>query len=177
MDLPCCDGCLGEWTKDIPKKNTLGISFLEMMSVFFSQFTAAEMELLVILVRRIWLRRNTFMFEGIFTPRKIVVSSAIEAHQEYKLCHQKMQPVVEVLAPIPVRKWQPPPVGVVKVNWDAAVNRREGCVGVGIVARDCEGMFLGAKSLFCSINADPTVAEAMAVTHAVIFCQEVGFLT
>jgi hypothetical protein len=120
-----------------------------------------KIELLAVLACRIWLWRNTFVFDGIFTLPSIVVSSAIEAHQEYKLSHQKTQLDVEVVTPIPVRTWQSPPVGVVKVNWGAAGNKKEGCVGVGIVARDCEGIFLGAKSMLCPINADPTVDEAM----------------
>jgi ribonuclease HI len=66
--------------------------------------------------------------------------------------------------------------GVIKVNWDAAVNKKDGCVGFGIVARDCDGMFLGAKCIYCPITADHVVAEALAATHAVLFSKEVGFV-
>jgi hypothetical protein len=45
-----------------------------------------------------------------------------------------MQLVVEDLAPKAVRTWNLTPVGVVKVNWDATVNKKQGCVGIVIVA-------------------------------------------
>jgi ribonuclease HI len=82
---------------------------------------------------------------------------------------------MEVTTPSLLKIWQPPPFGVIKVNWDTTVNKNEGCVGFGIIARDCEGMFLGAKCMFCPLAVDPTMAEAMATTHAVIFSKEVGF--
>jgi hypothetical protein len=145
------------------------------MADFFTCFTVEEMELMVVLASCIWLRRNIFVFEDSFTPN-IVVSSAIEAFQKYKLCNQQNQPDIEEVAPSSIQSGNPPPSGVVKVNWDATVNKKEGCIGVDIIARDLEGMFLGAKSMFCSFNEDPTVAEATAATHAVIFCKEVGSL-
>ncbi len=57
------------------------------------------------------------------------------------------------------------------MNWNAAVNKKEGCVGFVIIARDCEGLLLGARCMFCPLAVDPT----MAATHVVIFSKEVGF--
>jgi hypothetical protein len=33
-------------------------------------------------------------------------------------------------------KWSPPPVGVVKANWDVAVDMKNGKLGYGCVIRD-----------------------------------------
>ena len=35
--------------------------------------------------------------------------------------------------------WQPPPTSILKINWDAAVGKKCGRVGVGVIARDCCG--------------------------------------
>jgi ribonuclease HI len=43
-----------------------------------------------------------------------------------------------------LKGWQPPPVGIIKVNWDASLLVKERHIGIGIVARDEYGNFLGA---------------------------------
>jgi ribonuclease HI len=46
---------------------------------------------------------------------------------------------------------------------------------LGIVARDFQGYFLGAKCVVKRVVVDPKTAEAMAALWAVQFCKEVGF--
>jgi hypothetical protein len=36
-------------------------------------------------------------------------------------------------------------------------------------------MFFGAKCMYCPLACDPTMAEAIAATHAVLFSKDVGF--
>jgi hypothetical protein len=64
---------------------------------------------------------------------------------------------------------------VVKINWDAGLNLREGRVGLGFIVRDSQGSCLAARSLSIDIQADAPVAEAMAAANAVLFCKELGF--
>ncbi|GMN38413.1 hypothetical protein TIFTF001_007650 [Ficus carica] len=45
---------------------------------------------------------------------------------------------------LPKHAWQPPGMGRIKVNVDAAVNEAKDYIGVGIVARDDKGNVLGA---------------------------------
>jgi hypothetical protein len=49
----------------------------------------------------------------------------------------------------------PPPRGSVKVNWDAAINRDGGKIGVGIVARDHGGRVIAATCCITSALLDP----------------------
>lgn len=65
---------------------------------------------------------------------------------------------------------------MIKVNWDAAVNKNDGCVGFGIVAHDCDGMFLGAKCIYCPITTNLVVVEALTATHFILFSKDVGFV-
>ncbi|XP_059431643.1 uncharacterized protein LOC132165167 [Corylus avellana] len=71
--------------------------------------------------------------------------------------------------------WQPPPVNMIKVNWDATIDQGNSCVGLGLLARDANGQFVAARGIKKRIAADPTVAEAIAALHAVIFAKELGF--
>jgi hypothetical protein len=43
-----------------------------------------------------------------------------------------------------VQKWKKTPYGVVKLNWDAAINVEVQMMGLGIVARDHTGQVLAA---------------------------------
>jgi hypothetical protein len=71
--------------------------------------------------------------------------------------------------------WQPPPNGAIKINWDASINSEEGCIGLGIVAWDCMGGFLGARSMMQPVVVDPMTTEAMATLWAMQFSKEEGF--
>lgn len=73
------------------------------------------------------------------------------------------------------KKWQPPPSDYIKINWDATVNAKEGYIGLGVVARDCKGDFLGAQCEFKPITVDAKTAKAMAALWAVLFCKAAGF--
>ncbi|XP_059451110.1 uncharacterized protein LOC132181902 [Corylus avellana] len=71
--------------------------------------------------------------------------------------------------------WVAPPRGWLKANWDAALNRPKGVMGLGIVVRDSEGRVRAARSNTRRGLLDPTVAEAVAAYQAVLFCNELGY--
>jgi hypothetical protein len=59
-------------------------------------------------------------------------------------------------------KWIPPPIGLSKVNVDAAVSKNNHVVAIAVVARDSSGVFLGASSVAMRGVTDPEALEAMA---------------
>lgn len=67
--------------------------------------------------------------------------------------------------------WRPPPCNMIQMNWDARLNLKEGCVGLGLKARDSNGTFLVARSMSLITHTEPTSAEALAVVHAIIFAR------
>lgn len=73
------------------------------------------------------------------------------------------------------QRWQHPPNGLIKVNWDAAIIDKEGCIGLGVVAKDCIGEFLGAWCEMKPIVVDAKIAETMAALWAVLFCKVIDF--
>jgi len=46
-----------------------------------------DLDLLAVLARWIWLRRNTLVFEGTFIHPNIVFKGAVDALDEFKRCH------------------------------------------------------------------------------------------
>lgn len=71
--------------------------------------------------------------------------------------------------------WQKPPKGVIKLNWDAALNEYAHMMGVGILAHDSGGYVVATMCTTIPFITDPTMAEATAAWKAVLFCCEQGF--
>ncbi|KAK6132177.1 hypothetical protein DH2020_034078 [Rehmannia glutinosa] len=73
------------------------------------------------------------------------------------------------------QEWQPPSSNSVKINFDATVSPSKSCGGLGIVARDHNGMSLGWRRRVIHGQVHPTTAEAMAAREAVFFALENGW--
>ncbi|XP_021742837.1 uncharacterized protein LOC110708919 [Chenopodium quinoa] len=70
--------------------------------------------------------------------------------------------------------WKPPPAGAIKINADASL-AIEGWVGMGVVARDCEGKVLMAATRRVRAWWSPEIAEAKAVCMAARLAEAYGF--
>jgi ribonuclease HI len=161
------------------KCNSNATSFKGLLEEMGSNISKANVELMVVIARRIWLRRNTLVFESVFMNPNEVYAKAGASLKEFHRCNsQEMLPPTGGIDHCPARqqRWSPPPTSLIKVNWDAALNIKEGCIGMWIVARNCMGEVMGAKSVIRPIMVDPKMAEAMAALWAVLFCKEVGFI-
>ena len=65
---------------------------------------------------------------------------------------------------------------MIKLNWDAGVNVKEGRVGLGLIARDSRGHCLNARSMTLECQTKASMAEALAAVHAVMLCKEMGYV-
>lgn len=81
----------------------------------------------------------------------------------------------ETSSHILLKEWQPLPAGIIKVNWDASLQVKKCHIGIGIVARDEYGNFLGIRAITKNVVTNPKVAEAMAALEAILFCKQAGF--
>ncbi|KAL5827457.1 hypothetical protein ACOSQ4_019254 [Xanthoceras sorbifolium] len=73
-----------------------------------------------------------------------------------------------------VERWFPPPLGIYKINSDAAINSVDFCIGLGFVVRDAEGFVLAAGAQPLQFCVSPLVAEAMAILRGIQFASEMG---
>jgi hypothetical protein len=101
------------------------------------------------------------VFEGLLTPPTCSIKCAKESLDEYRSTNSMIvaslsRPRVPILT-----RWSKPPVGFVKLNWDAAVDRSKKMVGLGIIARDSRGIVVASMCSFHPYVSDSTVAEAM----------------
>lgn len=88
----------------------------------------------------IWLNRNAFLYEAKFLSSFEVISRACSLWAQFLQC----QPVAalknnSICSP---SQWLVPPSGRVKINVDAVVSQGGLRVGLGVVARDDQGLVL-----------------------------------
>ena len=66
-------------------------------------------------------------------------------------------------------RWMPPPDNVYKVNADAALSIENNIMGIGIVVRHSEGMFMAGKLVQLVGCPEPYRAELIATWEALLF--------
>ncbi|KAL5740749.1 hypothetical protein ACOSQ2_029929 [Xanthoceras sorbifolium] len=69
----------------------------------------------------------------------------------------------DVARPATQVRWNPPAVGVLKLNVDAGVRFSAGLMGIGLVVRDWQGVVLGSSAQICRAALSPLLAEATAL--------------
>ncbi|KAL5540285.1 hypothetical protein UlMin_042768 [Ulmus minor] len=104
-----------------------------------------KMELLCILLWRIWFRRNKWIHEKIW------------------LDDNSSHP------------WKPPEMGIVKINTDAAWCNRTKKFGLGVVIRDHSGSILGSAATPVSSFVSVDVAEGWALERGARLAKYLGF--
>jgi hypothetical protein len=103
------------------------------------------------------LRRYRFIFEGVFTTPSVILTDASKSREEFKRCRNTARVLTqngESILAIVTDRWNPPPHGAIKLNWDE---------------------FFGARSIHFQLQVAPKMVETMAAYYAVQFCREVGF--
>lgn len=157
-----------------------GDNFSQVFEDCISRFTQENLELMAVILRRIWLRRNRLVFEGVFAHPSNVYKESVLSLADFSRCNsregQEHNPHNFSVLGASLSNWQPPSLGVIKINWDASTNKQWKCVGIGVIARDSAGCFLGARCMAKYMVVDPLVAEVMAVLEAIIFAKKWDFL-
>jgi len=117
------------------------------------------------------------VLEDTFSPLSMVYSEVFKAFDEFLLCSRQEKDVVVLNGEnsSSSKSWKAPSMRFFKVNWDASLNRKTDFIGLGCVIRNFEGQVLGVKCSACKVEVDPTLVEAMAALHAILFCKEAGF--
>jgi hypothetical protein len=131
---------------------------------------ADELQLMVVVARLIWLRRNTIIFGGVFSmPAEIVRQGQgqIDSFWEAETKKQLQPASGEITV---VQHWKKLAHGIVKLNWDASVDKERHMMGMGIVVRDHEGKFIVGLCASQRYIYDPATAEALAAWKMVNFC-------
>lgn len=72
-------------------------------------------------------------------------------------------------------QWSKPALGLIKVNWDAAVDHKNKVMGVGLIARDYLGNVRASSCSFRPYVSDPTIAEAIGAKEGMTLGRDMEF--
>jgi len=64
-----------------------GGSFNLLMDVCLNRLSKEDLELMAVICRRIWLKRNKMVFYQIFTPPGVVYEEAVRTLEYFRLCN------------------------------------------------------------------------------------------
>lgn len=125
----------------------------------------------------IWKARN----ELVWNQKRSQAWKVVESAKEYLKQWSTAQNRSYVASVSPMRdgdgasKWVKPQIDTIKVTVDAAIFKNRGEFGFGLVARDCRGDLVLAKSVLHKGVASPELAEAMAVKEALSWIKSNGW--
>ncbi|MBA0771472.1 hypothetical protein Gotri_006982 [Gossypium trilobum] len=105
-----------------------------------------------------WNNRNNFIFRGNEDEARIVWERTCTLSQNFCICNLLNEPLLSLNQV--AKKWQKPPKGFIKINFDALVC--EDRVGYGVIARDDEGFVLGGGGGFIKKTMSVEEAECHA---------------
>lgn len=144
----------------------------------FEFFTSKEIENYAEIARRIWFRRNNVIHGRIFLHPNELFHMATSLMADYRSAMEPDQIERELEIPpvlVDAIQWCPPPSGMHKSNWDAAIDTRNGKLGFGCTVRDIHGTVLVAFCHMVDTVVDPVVAEVLVALRTVEFCKNRGF--
>lgn len=160
---------MGKWSSAVTKEFNQGAGVR-------LRCTWREGELFAIKARSIWLRRNDVVHGGCLTHPSQVLSEAMTALEDLQRANGGKKHEEGPLQEQGAILWKPPPFNMVKINWDATLDKQNQVVGLGIVARDGAGRFLSDCSIKKWMMVLPIVAKVVAAFHTMLFAKEKGFM-
>ncbi|XP_059442109.1 uncharacterized protein LOC132174476 [Corylus avellana] len=145
------------------------------MEALIARCPRDELNLAVLIAQRIWARRNEMVHEGDFIhPNRLVRESSETLHFFSTPTEEGNVGLNTILQEASV-KWEKPPFGRYKVNWDVAIDHNLQYMGFGAIIRDHNGSVCAAKCLKVEGIQEPVVGEAQAALAAVEFSRELGY--
>lgn len=139
-----------------------------------------EFEIAISLAHQLWLRRNNYVFEGKFEPPQQLVIQTLQTMELHRKVHDIVDPRDEG-CPSAVgqrnegKVWKKPRDGLVKLNWDASIDKASKKMGLGGLIRNSRGEVVAAFSSSIPYVQDPDAAETIALWKAILFCLDRGF--
>jgi ribonuclease HI len=97
--------------------------------------------------------------------------SSLEQIEVYNRAHERILGENEIIPECEI-KWMAPTQGWYKANWDVAIDKSQGRVGIGVIIRDEKGQTIAAMSKTRLKNLEPTMEEAFAAFNAACLCRD-----
>ncbi|KAL6284987.1 hypothetical protein ACE6H2_009377 [Prunus campanulata] len=125
----------------------------------------------------IWKTRNRAVFDNNNPhPQRALKSISNQVNERLLLKHKITHPTLGNNRQTPIARWIAPPTSLAKINVDAAWHQGSCRAGAGILIRNSEGSFMGAK--FVTFHAETALdAESVAFLEGCKFARYALSLT
>lgn len=110
-----------------------GLTFSHVVTTMIDRCDMEEIELMAVMARKIWFRRNALVHGEDFTYPNQVFCNSSSSLDDFKRVNTKEMDAGSPTYQAPPTLWQKPPIGMCKVNWDEAVDKVHGRVEIGII--------------------------------------------
>uniref|UniRef100_A0A803PZC5 Reverse transcriptase domain-containing protein n=1 Tax=Cannabis sativa TaxID=3483 RepID=A0A803PZC5_CANSA len=140
--------------------------------------SVTEMESIFCILWCIWSERNRVVHGQQAKPATHLASFANNYMSNYRSAQLKYRPQLHHVPPSsaptqPVHiPWQPPPIGELKMNVDAAVDSSKNRIGLGAVIRNSTGQVIAALSMPIIGNFASHEMEAKAIFHSLVWASQ-----
>jgi hypothetical protein len=84
----------------------------------------------------IWFIKNTLVHGRALTHPTQVVQEVIASLREFQMINTPALEGQVITNSTTSVQWQVHPPSIIKVNWDAVVDKKNKCIGLGIIAQD-----------------------------------------
>jgi hypothetical protein len=167
---PAASDVWGDLLSCFQKCSSFQFSFMHLLEYCFQTFEKDKVELMLVVARNIWLRKNSLIFQGSFLSPNRVWEESFSFMHDFRMFSQGEKDVASASSQIvhsPIGVWHPPPDNFFKINWDASVAPNGNQIGLGLVVRDSKGDCIWAKCICLFVKGDSRIAESLAALHAV----------
>nr|GMD26765.1 uncharacterized protein LOC109146933 [Ipomoea batatas] len=168
----CVGGVWALFPGDLPPMGNDG--FQRWMQQVFEGMTQT-IELVAWFIDGIWLARNNLIWHGELWDTTAVFNAVMAKMKRWNersaWGSQNAQNDMQIVNSSP-SAWMPPPIGMMKVNVDAALFPEEGKVGFGFIVCDHDKQFVAASRGTLNCINNPQVAEAMAIKEVLTWIMD-----
>ncbi|KAH1107515.1 hypothetical protein J1N35_011283 [Gossypium stocksii] len=117
----------------------------------------------MVLLWNCWNNRNNFIFRGKEEEATVIWERASTLSKEFRICNLLKEPLLSPSSQ--TKKWDKPPKGFVKINFDATVSDNR--TGYGAIVRDDEGFVLSGGGGFIDRCMSVQEAECLAFEESI----------
>uniref|UniRef100_A0A803QIS8 Reverse transcriptase domain-containing protein n=1 Tax=Cannabis sativa TaxID=3483 RepID=A0A803QIS8_CANSA len=125
-------------------------------------------------INQCWNARNASVFRNQVSRPETIEQEAQDYLAFYQAAQDKRGNHSQSTSDRDLLVWEPPPVGFLKLNTDAAISSHQNRTGGGALVRDHTGKIIAATAFNRIGQLHPQAAEGWALLEALKWCQDKG---